>query len=165
LRATVLAWALALAPAAVHAAEPPWGWDVGAAAGLFSGIGVRVARRFPERIAVGFTAGYLDLDPEERGGLRTRGASLGTEVVVDLSGGEVVRWLAVGGLGWLSAQDTDPDQDGQPDDYESLNLGFGVGMEVRAFRNLTLGLHALLGLDLVAAKPTASPEITLGYGF
>ncbi len=159
-----IALAILLVPAGASANQPPWTWDVGAAAGLFSGIGVRAARRFPERIAVAFTAGYLDLDPEERGGLRTRGASLGTEVIIDLSGGEIVRWLALGGIGWLSARDTDPDQDGQPDDYESLNLGTGVGMEVRWFRNLTLGLHLLLGIDLVAAKPTGSPEITLGYG-
>lgn len=148
-----------------HAEPVGWRNDVGLSFGLFSGIGVRFARRFPEGVRVGIGAGFLHVPPPEPGVLGSHGASVGTEAAIDLTHGRTLRLLGIGGLGWTVATEFDPDQDGIPDDFEVLALGAGIGLEVLYWRNLSMTLHLMLGLDLLSARAVTVPfELTLSYG-
>ena len=159
----VLVVVLVLLPSVGAAAEGEWRNDLGVGLGLFSGTGIRFARHFPERIRVALTAGYLEA--RDRDVPSSQLASVGTEVTFELTHGRIFRVLALSGLGWNMAEDFDPDQDGITEDYEAILLGAGFGLEVRYYRNLSLTVHALVGVDLLEAATAFSPELTLSYGF
>ena len=161
----IVGLAILLLPAFAGAADVPWRNDLGVSLGLFSGSGIRLARRFPEGVRVGLAAGFLHVEAADPDSLGTHVASIGTEVMIDLTRGRVLRVLGIGGLGWTVATEFDPDQDGIAEDFEALALGAGVGLEVLYWRNLSLTVQILLGMNLLTAKATGFPELTLSYGF